>query len=288
MRIVAWILLILGIGLAGLGGARNGTVMTEIQGSTLAHDMLAGDLATLDGAYAAHSAAMDALRAARASGDAEAVTAAEEAVTAAEQAIHGAQATIESRRTAGTYGGNLAAERVRLAAAVPETPGPGDRLLGWLQTGGLFWGPGVVLVATGAFLARSAARKASRDPVDAAGRVDFAASVQEIRDALDAVAETIAELPMDAPSVEVREEIDRIQDTVITPVVDGRDQLMARHGTTGFAVYFGSFSAGERNLARTWSALTDGHSVVAREALDRSRESFAAAAREWDEAEKGM
>ena len=119
------------------------------------------------------------------------------------------------------------------------------------------------------------------------GAVDFPGAVRQVLDEIADIGREIAELEMDAPSVIVRERIDILQDDVITPVVEGRGQLLARHGTSKFAVYFGSFSAGERNLARVWSALTDGHSVVARAALVTSRAAFEEALRGWDQAEGG-
>ena len=91
----------------------------------------------------------------------------------------------------------------------------------------------------------------------------------------------IAELPFDDDAAPVREALDRLQFEVITPLVDARGQLIARHGLAKFATYFGPFSGGERNLARCWSALTDGHAEVAREALVRADELFEQAEEAW-------
>ena len=73
----------------------------------------------------------------------------------------------------------------------------------------------------------------------------------------------------------------------VGPLVDARGQLIARHGLAAFAEYFGPFSAGERNLARVWSTVTDGHSEEARKALVSAKASFEQAAANWEQVEAG-
>jgi len=285
MRALGWILLIVGIALAGLGGARNGHALSAVFAHKAPADLVAGAVGALDGAYQAHSEALNALRAARASGDAEAISAAQDVVDATQAAIASARDDLEALRQAGVYDNPVAAALPQLQAAVPDSPPPGERLLDWLRAGGPWWGGGVLLVAIGAFLARRAQRQASTDPARGGGGADFAGTVRQVLDVIQELQDQIADLPMDAPSVQVREELDRVQDELLTPLVDARAQLIARHGTQHFAVYFGAFSAGERNLNRTWSALTDGHSVVARESLERARVELEQALRAWDEVE---
>jgi hypothetical protein len=227
MRIFAWILLILGVALAGAGGARlgseaGGLAQAQERARVLSEAGLSDDEVTV------------------AVGDAQ--------------------------------------------AAVPKGPAPGERLVQWLVAGGPPWALGVVLVVVGALIERRAAAHASRRPDAASGAVDYPRALGEILSALRGIREQIRELPMDAPSAAPRAEIDRVQDELITPLVEGRAQLVARHGTSTFSVYFGAFSAGERNLARVWSALTDGHSVVARASLDSAIASFEQSLVEYERA----
>lgn len=282
MRILAWILLLVGVGLAAAGAARNGDDLSD-------HRATMGSLAMLEHAQssldAAHQAQATAAQAARVTPGPDADAALIEATTA----VHAARDEIATLRQVGALDGSLptAIQEARAAHAAEPLPGPGERLMGWLQVGGVWWAIGVVLVGAGAFMERRRVAKRSTDVKPGeAGSVDFPGSVRQILDEIASIGREIADLEMDGPSVVVRERIDILQDDVITPVVDGRGQLMARHGTSRFAVYFGAFSAGERNLARVWSALTDGHSVVARQSLVTSRAAFQEALEAWERAEQ--
>lgn len=165
-----------------------------------------------------------------------------------------------------------AAEKERDSIGIPP---PRQRLAEWGAAGGVGWGVGVLLIGVGAVIARrQQAAEAAGTGGTSEGRVDFPASVQRVLDQLADVGARIADLPMDDDAPEVRESIDAIADELLLPVVEGRGQLMARHGIARFAEYFSPFSAGERYLHRVWSALTDGHAEVARASLQRSRESF--------------
>jgi hypothetical protein len=182
-------------------------------------------------------------------------------------------------------GDAFSAYRASVAVEQPaELPGPSERLTGWLSVGGVGWGFGVALVVVGAVLAR---RQQAEDAAGGTGgeRADFGVSMQQVLAELDAIGALVAELPMDTDQPEARERIDALGTDVLLPVVDARYQFIARHGLGTFTEYFSPFSAGERNLARCWSAITDGHSVVAREALQRSRASFEEAAQRWAAAE---
>ncbi len=154
-------------------------------------------------------------------------------------------------------------------------PGPMDRLTGWLSVGGLGWGVGVVLIGVGAGLARRQQAAESQGGDGEGGRVNFEVTTSRILAELDTLASELADLPMDDTAPAARERIDAVMDDVIGPLVDGRGQLVAKHGLESFAEYFGLFSGGERNLGRVWSALTDGHAEVARESLAVSRAAFA-------------
>ncbi|MEZ4319442.1 MAG: hypothetical protein R3F61_18145 [Myxococcota bacterium] len=157
-------------------------------------------------------------------------------------------------------------------------PGPRERLSAWFQTAGVGWLVGVVLIVCGALLARLQEREDNAGgAAGTAGRVDFRGTMAETLRRLADIRASIQDLPMDADAASARHAIDQLGDDVLTPLVEGRGQLVARHGLAAFAEYFGPFSAGERNVNRAWSALTDGHSVVARESLDAAVVAFEAA-----------
>lgn len=168
-------------------------------------------------------------------------------------------------------------------------PDPMTRFTQWLEAGGIGWFLGVVLILAGAVMARRqlAAENSGEVETQSGDSVDFLANVQATRRRLDALAQDIAELGMDADAPKARQEIDVIFAELLEPVVDARGRFVARHGMATFAGYFGSFAGGERNLSRTWSALTDGHAVEARASLERAREAFAEAEDGWQKAEGG-
>ena len=171
-----------------------------------------------------------------------------------------------------------------MAEQQAELPGPQARLMDWLATGGVGWGGGLVLVVAGAVMARrQQAAEASGE--QGGGGVDFGASVRTILAEIDAIAALLEPLAMDADQPEARDRLDALGADVLLPVVDARYQFVARHGLGPFSSYFSPFSAGERNLARCWSAITDGHAVVARDALVRARGAFEDAQKRFDEAE---
>lgn len=157
-------------------------------------------------------------------------------------------------------------------------PGPTERISQWFGVGGLGWGIGILVIGAGAFLARKqAAEDAAGGGDTVTSRVDFVASVGRVRATIDEIRRAIAVLPMDTDDNDSRQKLDDLDAEVVQPLVEGRGQLVAKHGLAGFATYFGPFSAGERNLNRCWSALTDGHAVVAREALEIADQAFVAA-----------
>ncbi len=165
-------------------------------------------------------------------------------------------------------------------------PKPMARLTEWFGVGGLGWGIGIVFIIAGALLARRQLQLEHRGESGGGEAVDFLANIQAIGQRLDSLGDLLEELPMDQDSPEARTLIDGVVNELIEPVVDQRGRFIARHGLGVFAEYFGAFSGGERNLARTWSAITDGHSVEARSAFARSRAAFALAEEQWLKAEE--
>ncbi len=278
---IAWILLLVGIVAGAAGAARNGAAHT-------AHGAAARVAGLLYGAVGAGAAAAAAAR------DAEAATvsapdadAARATAAAAQDRLAKAQARVDALRASGALPpGDDATAVAALRAAVPPLPGPAERWWGWLQAGGLPWVIGVVLIAIGAWLARSEQARRNATAGEG-GAVDLPKAITTLLDEIDALQPEIDALPLDGPSVTLRARLDRLQDEVLTPLVEGRGQLVAKHGLSRFAVYFGALSAGERNLARAWTALTDGHTPTAQAALRDARAAFVEAREAWDQAEAG-
>jgi len=252
MRILGMLLLVAGVSLAASFGARNGDSHSEYRRAI-------GMVGHLQGIVEAGNAEVNQ---AKEDGDMIALKVAKKKVTAAISVRDDAQAELD-------------------ALVLPE---PRQRLMEWLQVGGIGWGGGTVLIAAGAFLARreqaAAASGATGDT-----RADFPSTVRKALEVIEAVDAEIADLPMDQTAPKARDAIDDLHDGHLAPLVDARGQLVARHGLSAFALYFGPFSGGERNLARVWSALTDGHVVEARRALGRSRAEFSNALVAWEKAE---
>lgn len=271
MRTLAWTLLLAGVVAGAAGAALNA-------GEHRLHRAEIGLATTLERAHQARGQARERLQSASAHD-----------LEAAERALATAEAHIGALRESGTFSGELQAAAAAARAQARPVPPPAERFLGWLRAGGLPWGLGVVLIGAGAWLERRERAKATASAsADQGSAADFLGAVDQAVALLADLDPTLDSLPLDGPSVEIRTRIDALQDEVLTPLVNARGQLIARHGLTTFAVYFGEFSAGERNLARVWSALTDGHTPTALEALHASRESFEQARRAYVEAEAAL
>lgn len=153
-------------------------------------------------------------------------------------------------------------------------PPPGQRVAEWFANGGIGWLFGAGLILGGAVLARRQIAAEQRGEGGATERVDFRATVQHALTVVDRLEEQLSDLQMDDDAPEARAAIDALMDERIGPMVDARGQLIARHGLASFAEYFGPFAGGERNLARTWSAITDGHAEEARASVAAARNGF--------------
>jgi hypothetical protein len=166
-------------------------------------------------------------------------------------------------------------------AAVATLPTPSQRVREWLAVGGLGWGAGLALILVGAALARQQSAEAFAGG-GAAIKVDFVGSVRRVRAEAESLLGALERVNMGQTAPDVRSRLDALQLQVVEPLVDGRGQLVAKHGAARFAEYFGPFSSGERNLNRCWSALTDGHVVVARAALGAALHDLGEAEAAWD------
>jgi len=253
-------MLVVGVGLSAAFAARNGNRLTHYRtAQAVVGDLqaLQGELKGCDKADHPDACRAEALAPRRASGEIERGQSVDDALAGAETA--------------------------RDAVGLPA---PTERLTEWLNVGGWGWLGGVLLIIAGAVLTRREQAAEGRGEGTATGeQVYFPAYLSEIRARVEGIALQIADLPMDDDAPAVREALEDLYADWILPVVDSRAQFIAKHGIGPFAEYFSPFSGGERNLARCWSGLTDGHAVVAREALERAAGSFADAARMWDEVE---
>jgi hypothetical protein len=167
------------------------------------------------------------------------------------------------------------------SASPPAPPPPRQRLAEWAGVGGVGWGAGIALILVGAVLARRQSAEAFAGGGEGVGAVDFPGTLARLRVELEALASDLSGVAMDETAPGLRARLDDLRIGLIEPVVDGRGQLIARHGIARFAEYFSPFSAGERNLNRCWSALTDGHAVVARDALTKAQAELDEAAKAW-------
>lgn len=257
MRYLPMVLLVLGVGLAGVSGARNGPRHNDFR----AAQARVGELVALQAELAScedEPCRAEALAPRRASG-----------LIADGQSPQDAIAQAEAARD---------------AIGLPE---PGERLAAWFGVGGLPWLLGVALIGVGAVLARrQAAAEASGESDITEERVHFPAVVHELIRRVAGVQTAIQYLGMDDSADAVRHLIEELESDLILPVVDARGQMIAKHGIGDFAEYFGPFSGAERNLARVWSALTDGHAPTARDAVASSLAGFRQAAEAWDRVEQ--
>lgn len=254
-RILPLVLLVLGIGVAASFGARNGSSHTAWRQAMSLHSSLAS--------VQEMSVASD--------------DPAEAAALAAERKA-AIDALIASGAIANAF--ELPAKVVEAKDAIPPVPEPRTRLTEWAATGGPGFFVGVLLIGVGAFLAR---RQQAEEAATGGGQgeLDFPGTVERLAARAAELAKRAAEVPMDADAPELRAAIEKLHDEEIAPLVESRGVFIAKHGIGVFAEYFGPFSGGERNLARAWSALTDGHSAVAAEALETAAASFATASSSW-------
>ena len=164
-----------------------------------------------------------------------------------------------------------AAAEARDAVGLPQ---PRQRLSEWFGAGGVGWGAGVLLIVVGAVLARRQKQAEAVAGGPGESEATFPEVAELLREQVLNLVDRVDGLGIDEDAPEVREAVVSLGTEHIEPIVAGRGALIARHGFGGFAEYFSPFSAGERNLNRCWSALTDGHPPTAADALRQAAEAF--------------
>ncbi|MCO4760231.1 MAG: hypothetical protein KC502_01925 [Myxococcales bacterium] len=138
-------------------------------------------------------------------------------------------------------------------------PRGADGVSMWAGEAGLPFGLGVLLVIIGVVLAR---RGISAEA--AANHTDSATSGTATGPLLEQlVTETAGlcaqytdkdELP---DLMAVRTDVERVQQQIVSPLVEGRGQISQEYGVAAYAEVFVPFSAAERLLNRAWSASVD-------------------------------
>jgi len=72
----------------------------------------------------------------------------------------------------------------------------------------------------------------------------------------------------DASLQKLRNDLLRVQQHKVDPIIESRARAQASLGLTRYAEVFGLISQGERRLNRAWAALVDGHLGEASRSLD--------------------
>lgn len=169
------------------------------------------------------------------------------------------------------------ADAIARASAALEAhplPEPGDRLRGWAGANALPTVVGLALVVAGGLMSRRRDGAEEEEAEQKGGAASFAQTLASIIAALDAMEPTLAAEPPDGTAPALRDEINGLLEGPVADWIQRRETLIDADGLGAFAEYFGLFSAGERNLNRVWTTLTDGRPDVALDALKLSRKAF--------------
>ncbi len=149
-----------------------------------------------------------------------------------------------------------------------------ERLMGWARSNARPTALGLVLVVAGGLMSRRRGGSEEEGPADAGPSASFPQTLTSLIEALDAMEVPLTAEPEDGTAPELREQINDLIEGPIAGWVNRRVDLIDADGLGAFAEYFGLFSAGERNLSRMWTTLTDGRPDVALDALQHSRTAF--------------
>ena len=157
-------------------------------------------------------------------------------------------------------------------------PSPSERLSGWWSTGGVGWLVGLSLVGAGGMLLRRREENTALDEAGEAGDdLDFVQTMNALIAEVGALHEVVSSLPLGATDEGSRARLDGLLQGHLARVVSERGVWIHAHGLAGFAEYFGTFSAGERYVARAWTGLADGRPDVSVDALRQAAEAFGTA-----------
>lgn len=143
-----------------------------------------------------------------------------------------------------------------------ETQGPGARLSGWLGSGGVGFGFGLLFLVVGSWICRKAASSEaeSETPSDD-GPVDFGVLLTSVR---EAIAGLVADMDAEtAPTVDAleayKDRLEEVQKDEMARLCASGPLVQRRYGLQGMASLFSPLSSAERKMNRTWAALVDRH-----------------------------
>lgn len=125
-----------------------------------------------------------------------------------------------------------------------------DRVAGWAGVAGMPFGLGAVLMIAGGVLAR---RTAGSGSVPDEGAIDAGAALAQIAARVAA----LDRFDPEADAAPLHEALDRLLEDEIPAFLEGREHHIETLGLARYARVMSAFAAGERSLARAWSALTD-------------------------------
>ena len=188
----------------------------------------------------------------------------------------------------------FAARAVSPAGSGPDGKVTGcDRVVAWGSVAGAPFALGVVMMVAGGLIARRQRRYVGGQGTEheggaPAGAADLALEGESggmdrnVGAARPRTPRAIAEIvanKLEALSVEeisgdtkpLRDVLDEILESDVADFLTQRDALVAELGLSKFAEMIGHFAAMERNVARAWSALTDGANAEVPPCIERAR-----------------
>ncbi len=162
-----------------------------------------------------------------------------------------------------------------------QEPTPKQRLVAWKDVALGPFALGLLLMVGGAVMARrrpAASGEVATAELKAGGKLPPEELLAHLADALERL--DVSSLT-DLNKAPIADRIEGLLEDEVAQFLDAREELVERLGLGKFAQMIGDFAAFERNLARSWSALTDSaYEEVppslerASAALDRARKAF--------------
>ena len=146
---------------------------------------------------------------------------------------------------------------------------PADRVRAWGSAAGVPFGVGVALMLAGGVWARRLRRQGAT-----ASGASGVGSPRSVVDKMDGALTVAEQAGADASAIQasvLKPALNDILEELVPEFLTLRTAMIADLGLTRFALMIGDFASLERNVARAWSALTDGAPEEIPPALDRAR-----------------
>jgi len=154
---------------------------------------------------------------------------------------------------------------------------PAERVVCWGRTAGVPFAVGVVLMVIGGMGLRASGRRRRPSTALERGRAEAVvgvAATERARVALDRIRRELAALvhiDVGRERQATAERLDGVLETDVAQLLALRDALTDEVGLRRYAVFVGHVSSVERNVARAWSALTDGAGDECARSLERAQ-----------------